>query len=44
MGPYGGEYHTGEFAYFNGPNSAGDGSNVIVTVRGDGRTLLDEVV
>ena len=44
MGPYGGEYNTGEFEYFNGPNSAGDGSNVIVTVKGDGRTLLDEVV
>lgn len=34
MGP-GGQYS---------PNSAGDGSNVIVTVKGDGRTLLDEVV
>lgn len=44
MGPYGGDYNTGEFEYFNGPNSAGDGSNVIVTVRADGRTLLDEVV
>ena len=44
MGPYGGEYHTGEFEYFNGPNANGDGSNVIVTVKGDGRTLLDEVV
>ena len=44
MGPYGGDYNTGEFEYFNGPNSAGDGSNVIVTVKGDGRMLLDEVV
>lgn len=44
MGPYGGEYNTGEFEYFNGPNSAGDGNNVIVTVRADGRALLDEVV
>ena len=44
MGPYGGEYHGPNFDDLNGPNSAGDGSNVIVTVRGDGRTLLDEVV
>ena len=44
MGPYGGEYHGPNYDDLNGPNSAGDGSNVIVTVRGDGRTLLDEVV
>ena len=44
IGPYGGEFHTGEFEYFNGPNSAGDGSNVIVTIKGDGRILLDEVI
>ena len=44
MGPYGGEYYGPEFENLNGPNSAGDGSNVIVTVRGDGRILLDEVV
>ena len=44
MGPYGGEYHGSEFEDLIGPNSAGDGSNVIVTVRADGRALLDEVV
>ena len=44
MGPYGGEYAGAEFEDLIGPNSNGDNSNVIVTVKGDGRTLLDEVV
>ena len=44
MGPFGGEYRGAEFEDLIGPNSNGDKSNVIVTVKADGRTLLDEVV
>ena len=44
MGPSGGEYHGPDYEDLNGPNASGDKSNVIVTVRGDGKTLLDEVI
>ena len=44
MGPYGGEYHGPDYEDLNGPNASGDEDNVIVTVRADGRTLLDEVI
>ena len=44
MAPYGGEYHGPDYEDLNGPNASGDEDNVIVTVRGDGRTLLDEVI
>ncbi len=44
MGPYGGEYHGLDYEDLNGPNASGDEDNVIVTVRADGRTLLDEVI
>lgn len=44
MGPFGGEYRGADFEDLIGPNSNGDKSNVIVTVKGDGRTLMDEVV
>lgn len=43
MGP-GGSRYWGKDNSLNGPNSNGDGSNVIVTVTGDDETLLDEVV
>lgn len=43
MGP-GGSRYWGKDHTLNGPNSNGDGSNVIVTVTGDDETLLDEVV
>lgn len=42
MGPYGGEYS--DYESLNGPNASGDADNVIVTVKADGRVLMDEVV
>ena len=44
MGPYGGEYLGPDYEDMNGPNASGDEDNVIVTVKADGRVLMDEVV